>query len=77
MERTGGRGNGGYMAEVMDCAVFAPEYWWRRRKDCTARTQMLPGLERLLRTLQLGWDRKVVERRPEVAKPVKALGVKN
>ena len=65
------------MAEVMDRVVFAPEYWWRRRKDWTARTQVLPGLEMLLRTLQLGWDRKVVERRPEVAKPVKALRVEN
>jgi hypothetical protein len=31
-------------------------------------------LEKLKRTLQLGWNRKVAERRPEVAKLVKVLG---
>jgi DNA-binding transcriptional LysR family regulator len=62
------------LAEATGCAVFVPEYWWKRHKEWAARTQALPGLEKLKRTLQLGWNRKVAERRPEVAKLVKALG---
>lgn len=62
------------LAEVAGWAVFVPEYWWRRRKDWAARTQKLPGLEQYQRTFQLGWNRKVADRRPEVAKLVKALG---
>jgi len=38
-----------------------------------ARTQKLPGLEKHQREFPLGWNRKVVERRPEVARLVKAL----
>jgi DNA-binding transcriptional LysR family regulator len=62
------------LAEVTGCAVFVPEYWWKRHKEWAARTQALPGLEKLQRTLRLGWNRKVVERRPEVARLVRALG---
>jgi len=50
-----------------------PELWWKRRKEWAARTQTLPGLENFKRTLQLGWNRKVAERRPEVAGLIKAL----
>jgi hypothetical protein len=67
------------LAEISGWAVFVPELWWRRRKDWQARTQSLPGLdgpEGYRRTLQLGWNRKVVERRPQVARLVKALGGK-
>ena len=64
------------LAEVTGGAVFVPEYWWRRRKEWAARTQALPGLEKLRRTLQLGWNRKVAERRPDVAELVKELGGK-
>ncbi|MEN9974697.1 MAG: hypothetical protein RLZZ282_703 [Verrucomicrobiota bacterium] len=34
----------------------------------------LPGIDHHQQTFQLGWNRKVAERRPEVAKLVKALG---
>lgn len=61
------------LAEVAGWAVFVPEYWWRRRKDWAARTQNLPGLEQHQRKLQLGWNKKVVGRRPEVERLVKAL----
>lgn len=67
------------LAEATGCAVFVPEYWWKRdkrHKDWKARTQTLPGLEKLRRTLKLGWNRKIAERRPEVAALVKALGVR-
>jgi hypothetical protein len=60
------------LAEVAGWAVFVPELWWKRRKEWAARTQALPGLENHRRTLQLGWNRKVAERRPEVARLVKA-----
>ena len=62
------------LAEVAGWAVFVPELWWKRRKEWAARTQSLPGLENHRRTLQLGWNRKVVERRPAVERPVRALG---
>jgi len=62
------------LAEVAGWAVFVPEYWWRRRKEWAARTQKLPGLEQHQRTFQLGWNKKIAERRPEVARLVKALG---
>lgn len=61
------------LAEVAGWAVFVPEYWWKREKSWAARTQNLPGLEQHQRVFQLGWNRKVVERRPEVAALVKAL----
>ena len=62
------------LAEVAGWAVFVPELWWKRRKEWAARTQVLPGLEKHRRPLQLGWNRKVIERRPEVAGLVKVLG---
>ena len=62
------------LAEAAGWAVFVPEFWWRRRKDWAARTQALPGLDDYRRMLQLGWNRKIVERRPEVERLVKALG---
>jgi LysR family cyn operon transcriptional activator len=64
------------LAEVAGWAVFVPEYWWKREKSWPARTQKLPGLEAYHREFQLGWNRKVIERRPEVAALVKALGGK-
>ena len=64
------------LAAATGCAVFVPGYWWKRRKEWSARTQVLPGLEKLRRTLQLGWNRKVKERRIEVERLVKALGRK-
>lgn len=62
------------LAEVAGWAVFVPEYWWKREKTWAARTQKLPGLEQHQRKFQLGWNRKVADRRPKVAKLVKALG---
>jgi DNA-binding transcriptional LysR family regulator len=62
------------LAAVAGWAVFVPEYWWKREKNWAARTQKLPGLEAYQRGFQLGWNRKVSERRPEVAALVKALG---
>lgn len=64
------------LAETCGWAVFVPELWWKRRKDWVARTQVLPGLKKHQRTLQLGWNRNVAARRPEVARLVNALGGK-
>jgi len=62
------------LAEVAGWAVIVPEIWWRRRKtDWASRTQVLPGLEAYQRTLQLGWNRNVLKRRPELEVLVKAL----
>ncbi len=62
------------LAEEVGLAVFVPEYWWKRKKrNWAARTQKLPGLEEFQREFHLGWNRKVVERRPEVAAMVKGL----
>lgn len=61
------------LAEEAGWAVFVPEYWWKREKSWAERTQKLPGLEKYQREFQLGWNRKVVERRPEVERLVKAL----
>ena len=62
------------LAEEVGLAVFVPEYWWKRRnKIWASRTQKLPGLEEFQREFHLGWNRKVVERRPEVAAMVKGL----
>ncbi len=61
------------LAEVAGWAVFVPEYWWKREKNWATRTQKLPGLEAYEREFQLGWNRKVAERRPEVAALVGAL----
>ncbi len=62
------------LAEEAGWAVFVPEYWWKRENTWAARTQNLPGLDQHQRTFQLGWNQKVAERRPEVARLVKALG---
>jgi hypothetical protein len=64
------------LAEVAGWAVFVPGYWWKREKEWPARTQKLPGLDAYERRFQLGWNRKVARRRPEVAALVKALGGK-
>lgn len=64
------------LAQGAGWAVFVPEYWWKREKNWATRTQKLPGLEAYKREFQLGWNRKVAERRPEVAALVKALGGK-
>jgi len=61
------------LADTTGCAVFVPEYWWRRRKEWEARTHALPGLQKLERTMQLGWNKEVVGRRPEVRNLVNAL----
>jgi DNA-binding transcriptional LysR family regulator len=62
------------LAGATGSAMFIPEYWWANRKEWRERTHALPGLEKLQRTMQLGWNKKVAERRPEVAKLVKVLG---
>lgn len=64
------------LAEIAGWAVFVPEYWWKRRKAWAARTQPLPELDAFRRTLQLGWNRKVFARRPEVTALVNALSGK-
>jgi len=62
------------MAEATRSAFFVPDFWWNNhKKDWKSRTHNLPGLEKHQRTLRLGWNRKVAERRPEVAGLVKAL----
>lgn len=61
------------LAEATGSAVFVPEYWWRRHKKWAARTQVLHGQEKLRRTLLLGWNQRVAERRTEVAALVAAL----
>jgi DNA-binding transcriptional LysR family regulator len=64
------------LAQATGCAVFVPEYWWKRDKrheQWQARTQALPGLEKLRRTLKLGWNRKIADRRPEVKTLVDSL----
>ncbi|MEI6675581.1 MAG: hypothetical protein WCO57_10415 [Verrucomicrobiota bacterium] len=62
------------LVETAGWAVFVPEFWWKRRKEWAARTQTLPGLDDYRRTLQLGWNQQIVERRPEVERLVRALG---
>jgi len=62
------------LAQGAGWAVFVPEYWWKRERNWSARTQKLPGLETYKREFQLGWNRKVAGRRLEVAALVKALG---
>ena len=61
------------LAEAAGWAVFVPEYWWKREKEWAARTQELPGLEANRRKLQVGWNSKIAERRPEVMKWVNTL----
>lgn len=61
------------LADAAGWAVFVPEYWWKREKTWATRTQKLPGLDDYRRVFQLGWNRQVVVRRPEVATLVKLL----
>jgi DNA-binding transcriptional LysR family regulator len=62
------------LAEAAGWAVFVPELGWKRRGDWTKRYQKLPGLDRYLHTLLLGWNERIIQRRPEIAKLVKMLG---
>lgn len=62
------------LAEAAGWAVFVPELGWKRHQDWAARHQKLPGLEAYRHTLQLGWNERVSQRRPEVAGLVKILG---
>ncbi|MCX6878659.1 MAG: substrate-binding domain-containing protein [Verrucomicrobia bacterium] len=62
------------LAEAAGWAVFVPELWWRRCKEWAARTQPLPGLDEYRHTLQLGWNKRVSKRRPEVERLVRELG---
>jgi len=61
------------LAEVTAWATFVPDYWWKREKGWAGRTQKLPGLEKHQKTIQIGWNRKIAERRPEVKTLVDAL----
>lgn len=64
------------LAEAAGWAVFIPELWWRRRKEWAARTQALPGLDEYRHVLRLGWNDRIAQRRPEVARLVEALAGK-
>ena len=61
------------LADAAGSAFFVPGYWGNNLKEWKARTHALPGLEKLQRTMQLGWNKKVVERRPEVRNLIAAL----
>lgn len=61
-------------AEATGWAVFLPELGWKRRGDWAKRHQKLPGLDGYRHTLQLGWNERIIQRRPEVAKLVDMLG---
>jgi hypothetical protein len=61
------------LAEAAGWAVFLPELGWKRRQDWAMRQQKLPGLDAYRHTLQLGWNERIIQRRPEVAKLVEAL----
>jgi DNA-binding transcriptional LysR family regulator len=61
------------LADATGSAFFVPEYWVSNLKERKTRTHVLPGLEKHRRTMRLGWNKNVVERRPEVAALVKAL----
>jgi hypothetical protein len=65
------------LAEAAGWAVFVPEYWWKREKSWAARTQSAPGLAKYRRVFQVGWNRNVAARRPELAALVNALLVKS
>lgn len=62
------------LAEAAGWAVFVPELGWKNRKDWSRRHQKLPGLDAYRHALQLGWNERVIQRRPEVAKLVEMLG---
>lgn len=59
--------------DVIDQHWFRGGYWWKREKEWAARTQKLPGLDAYERKFQLGWNKKVIDRRPEVQRLVDAL----
>ncbi len=61
------------LAEAAGWAVFVPELGWRRRGDWVKRHQKLPGLNRYRHTLQLGWNERIIQRRPDLAKLVDML----
>ena len=61
------------LAEEAGYAVFVPDYWWKREKSWPGRNHHLPGLDAHQRIIQIGWNRKIAERRPEVAKLVEAF----
>jgi DNA-binding transcriptional LysR family regulator len=62
------------LAEAAGWAVFVPELGWKRRGDWGKLHQKLPGLDGYRHTLQLRWNERIIERRPEVAKLVEMLG---
>lgn len=62
------------LAEAAGWAVFVPELGWRRRGEWVKRHQKLPGLDGYRHTLQLGWNERIIQRRPEVAKLIEMLG---
>ncbi len=62
------------LAEAAGWAAFVPELGWKRREDWAKRHQKLPGLDGYRHTLQLGWNERIIQRRPEVAKLVEMLG---
>ena len=62
------------LAEAAGWAVFVPELGWKRRGEWAKRHQKLPGLDGYRHTLQLGWNERIIQRRPEVAKLIEMLG---
>lgn len=61
------------LAEAAGWAVFVPEWWWQRSGKWHKRTQELPGLEEYRHALGIGWNARVVQRRNEIERLVKAL----
>jgi len=61
------------LAEAAGWAVFVPELGWRQRGDWVKRHQKLPGLNGYRHTLQLGWNERIIQRRPDLAKLVDML----
>ena len=64
------------LAKAAGWAVFVPELWWRRCREWSAQTQALPGLDDYRHVLRLGWNTRVFNRQPEVARLVGELGGK-
>lgn len=62
--------------------IQLPDDLYQRAKAFAAQRELslaevtLPGLEQHRRTMWLGWNKRTAERRPEVAKMVKALAGK-
>jgi hypothetical protein len=61
------------LAVAAGWAVFVPELGWRRRGEWVKRHQKLPGLNGYRHTLQLGWNERIIQRRPDLAKLVDML----